>query len=405
MKLPTSHLLFPVLLVLALAAAPGRADESRFAQCLSDLRAQATSAGFSADLLERTLGTARYEQRIIDLDRRQPEFTDTAANYLNRRVTDQRIAQGRELLQRQQRLLQRIARDYGVAPQYLLAFWGLESNFGGNFGGIPVLNSLTTLACDERRSRYFTAELINALRIVDRGDVDASGMVGSWAGAMGHTQFMPSAYLNYAVDGNGDGRIDLWGSVPDALASTGNFLRSLGWQEGVRWGREVRLPDSFSYAQAGLDQPQSIQEWRRLGITDADGRTLPQADIEAALIVPAGHRGPAFLVYDNFRVIMRWNRSELYALSVGLLADRIAGSGGLRTPLPTDAPRLHREQVLELQTKLGDLGFDAGTPDGVLGPATRRAIQAFQDSRGLVADGHPDAALLTAVGVTLRHTD
>jgi membrane-bound lytic murein transglycosylase B len=385
--------------MLAFDAAPAHADESRFPQCLSGLQAQAANAGLSAALLERTLGAARYEQQVIDLDRRQPEFTDTAANYLNRRVTDQRIAQGRELLQRHQRLLQRMARNHGVAPQYLLAFWGLESNFGGNFGGIPVLNSLATLACDERRSTYFTAELINALRILERGDIDATGMVGSWAGAMGHTQFMPSAYLQHAVDGDGDGRIDLWGSVPDALASAGNFLQSLGWQEGVRWGREVRLPQAFPYEQAGLERGRPIQEWRDLGITDVDGRALPQVDIEAALIIPAGHRGPAFLVYDNFRVIMRWNRSELYALSVGLLADRIAGAGGLRTAPPADAPRLHREQVLELQTKLGESGFDAGTPDGVLGPATRRAIQAFQHSRGMVADGHPDVDLLKAVGI------
>jgi len=399
MKLPTLHLLLPVLLILALAAAPARADERRFAQCLDGLRVQAANAGFSAALLESTLATARYEQRVIDLDRRQPEFTDTAANYLNRRVTDQRTAQGRELLQRHQRLLQRMARDHGVAPQYLLAFWGLESNFGTTFGSIPVLNSLATLACDERRSGYFTAELINALRILERGDIDVTGMVGSWAGAMGHTQFMPSAYLQHAVDGDGDSRIDLWGSVPDALASAGNFLQSLGWQEGMRWGREVRLPEAFPYEHAGLERRRSLQEWRRLGITDVDGRALPEVDIEAALIIPAGHRGPAFLAYDNFRVIMRWNRSELYALSVGLLADRIAGASGLRAPLPADAPRLHREQVLELQTKLGESGFDAGTPDGVLGPATRRAIQAFQHSRGMVADGHPDVGLLKAVGI------
>ena len=285
MKLPTGHQLWLVLVVLAFVK-PVHAAEKRFAQCLNDLHAQAANAGLSATLLERTLGTARYEQRVIDLDRRQPEFTDTAANYLNRRVTDQRIAQGRELLQSHQRLLQRIARDYGVASQYLLAFWGLESNFGGNFGGIPVLNSLATLACDERRSSYFTAELINALHIVDRGDVEPAGMVGSWAGAMGHTQFMPSAYLQHAVNGDGDSRIDLWGSVPDALASAGNFLQSLGWQEGVRWGREIRLPEGFPYEQAGLDRPRPLQEWHRLEISDVDGRALPQVDIEAALIIP-----------------------------------------------------------------------------------------------------------------------
>ncbi|PZN31144.1 MAG: lytic murein transglycosylase [Proteobacteria bacterium] len=399
-SLPYVRILAGLPALLALLAPPGaRADEARFTQCLGELQAKASQEGFSATLLERTLATARYEPRVIDLDRRQPEFTETAAGYLDRRVTAARIEQGRAMLRQHRPLLQRLAAEYGVQPHYLLAFWGLESNYGGNYGNMPVLNALATLACDPRRSDYFTAELFQALRILDRGDVQAAQMVGSWAGAMGHTQFMPSAYLLHAVDGDGDGRVDLWGSVPDALASAANYLKSLGWQPGVRWGREVRLPKDFSYEHSGLDRPKPLAQWHRLGVRDSAGGVLPQAELTAALLVPAGHRGPAFLVYDNFRVIMRWNRSELYALSVGLLADRIAGAAGLRRPLPADLPRLHRDQVLTLQTRLGELGFDAGTPDGVLGPATRRAISEFQRSRGLIADGQPDAALLEALGV------
>ena len=378
---------------------PAAADEATFAPCLQGLQARASREGIAQSIVEDALAKAQYEQRVIDADRRQPEFTETLANYLNRRITNDRIERGRELLRKHRSLLQRVAREHGVQPQYLLAFWGLETNFGKNVGSIPVLSSLATLACDERRTDYFTTELLNALRILNRGDIDAPSMVGSWAGAMGQTQFMPSAYLKHGVDGDGDRRIDLWHSVPDALTSAGGFLQSLGWQEGVRWGREVQLPKEFAFEQAGLDQARALKEWRELGVKDANGHALPRQDLEASLLVPAGHRGPAFLVYENFHVIMRWNRSELYALAVGLLAERIAGAPELRNPPPADAVRLHREQVLALQAKLAELGFDAGNPDGVLGPGTRKAIRAFQQSRKLVADGYPDAEVLAALGV------
>jgi membrane-bound lytic murein transglycosylase B len=394
MRLPLSSL----AILAALASAPALGDEGRFPECLAQLQAQASQQGIPAELVARTLAQARYEPRSIELDRRQPEFTETLASYLDRRITPQRIEQGQQLLREQRRLLQRVARDYGVQPQYLLAFWGLETNYGKILGAIPVLDSLATLACDERRSAYFTGELMDALRVLGRG-IDVQSLVGSWAGAMGNTQFMPSAYLRHAVDADGDGRADIWRSVPDSLASAAAYLKSLGWQSGERWGREVRLPKGFAFELAGLDQTRAISEWRNLGLKDSAGRALAKAEMQASLLVPAGQRGPAFLVYENFRIIMRWNRAESYALSVALLADRIAGSPGLHKPPPADAPRFSREQIVSLQSKLSELGLYSGAVDGIFGSGTRKSIQLWQQSRGLVADGFPDDSVFEALGI------
>jgi membrane-bound lytic murein transglycosylase B len=375
------------------------ADSERFATCKQELALRASEAGISKQAIDAALSSLQFEQRVLDLDRRQPEFTDTLANYLSSRVTSARIEEGRKLMRVHRRILQRAADRFGVQPQYLLAFWGLETNFGSNLGKIPTLSSLGTLACDERRSEFFTAEFLEALRLLERGHVEQSAMIGSWAGAMGHTQFMPSTYVRYALDGDGDGRIDLWRSVPDAMLSAANFLNSLGWQRNVRWGREVKLPQQFDYSLAGLDHTRPVAEWRDAGITDAKGKQLPASDIDAALIVPSGHRGPAFLVYENFRVIMGWNRSQYYALSVGLLADAIAGAPGLMKTPPADLPRLKRDQVLALQAALSAKGHDAGEHDGVLGPATRTAVQALQKAEGMIADGQVDTELLKKLGV------
>lgn len=264
---------------------------------------------------------------------------------------------------------------------------------------MPVVGSLATLACDPRRSEYFTGELIAALRILEEGAIKPDQMEGSWAGAMGHVQFMPSAFLRHAVDYDGDNRRDLWNSVPDAMASAANFLQDLGWESGSRWGREVRLPEGFAYLEAGLNNHKLLREWHKLGVRQADGKPLPQADLKAALLVPAGHEGPAFLVYDNFNVIMRWNRSEFYAIAVGHLADRIIGAGKLVQSPPTDAPRLRRDQVISLQEKLQATGINLDEADGIFGPATRRALGEFQQMQGLIADGFPDAKILQLLGV------
>jgi membrane-bound lytic murein transglycosylase B len=334
---------------------------------------------------------------VLELDRKQPEFTLPFTEYYNRRVTPERVARGRKLLAEHAAILRGVERDFGIPAQYLVAFWGLETNFGSYFGDTPVPDSLTTLACDARRSAFFTAELMQALRIIDAGDIPAERMKGSWAGAMGHMQFMPSIFQRYAVDADGDGRRDLWGSIHDAKASAANFLRASGWERGLRWGREVRLPRRFDYALAGREQKRPLSEWAKLGVTDTSGRALPRLDIPAALLVPSGHAGPAFLTYRNFDVIMRWNRSEFYALSVGRLADEIAGAGPLSRPPPADAIRISRDRVLQLQDDLTALGFDVGKADGIVGPATRRAVGRFQQQRKMVADGHLDAATLEAV--------
>lgn len=378
------------------------AGQPPFRQCVTALQQQALERGISAAVVEQVLGEVNHVARVIQLDRQQPEFNESFAAYLNRRVTADRVARGRELLRSHGPLLRRVAAQSGVPAQYLLAFWGLETNFGSYFGNMPVLDSLATLACDPRRSQYFTGELLAALQIVDSNEISVQQLRGSWAGAFGHMQFMPSVFLRHAVDGDGDGRRDLWGSLEDAMASAGSFLTALGWQRGLRWGREVRLPEGFPYQLSGIGKPQPLAAWRRLGITDADGGALEAADIEAALLVPAGRHGPAFLIYANFHTVMGWNRSEFYAMSVGHLADRIAGGGRLRRPPPEDIPQLPRQLVQVLQQRLAQKGLDAGPADGILGPATREAIRLFQYHRGMIADGYPSQPVLRALDLPVE---
>ena len=383
-------------LVLLLSAGAALADGD-FAACVARLQTAARAEGISERVVDEVLGKVTQQERVLELDRKQPEFTLPFTEYYNRRVTPERVARGRRLLAEHAAMLRDIERDFGVPDHYLVAFWGLETNFGSYFGDTPVPDSLTTLACDTRRSAFFTAELMAALRIVDAGDIPAERMKGSWAGAMGHVQFMPSIFQRYALDADEDGRRDLWGSIHDAMASAANFLRASGWERGLRWGREVRLPRGFDYSLAGPHGKRPLSEWVELGVTDAAGRALPRLTIPAALLVPSGHAGPAFLTYPNFDVIMRWNRSEAYALSVGRLADGIAGAGPLYRPLPADAIRISRDRVLQLQSDLAALGYDVGEPDGIVGPVTRRAVSRFQQQRNMVADGHLDAATLDAV--------
>jgi len=372
--------------------------QDAFEQCRVRLTETAIERGISSDVATRVLADVEPLERVISADRNQPEFVQDFDQYLGARVTATRVASGRALYAEYRELLDRLAASFGVPGQYLVAFWGLESNFGNIQGNVPVFDSLATLACDQRRSDMFTNELINALTIVDRGDADADEMIGSWAGAMGQTQFMPSTYLAYAVDGDGDGRVNLWSSAADALSSAASYLAGMGWESGFRWGREVLLPGEFDYSLAGRDRPRALAEWSELGIRNTDGSAVPALGIEAALVIPAGSEGPSFLIYDNFDVIMRWNRSEFFALAIGHLADRIAGAGGLVQP-PPSGERLTRDQLRSIQAALNDRGFDAGTPDGVAGSATRAAIRAFQASLGIVADGFADLDLLRDLGI------
>ncbi len=388
------------LIALVVLAAPmsvtASLDQPAFQACLEDLRTQAVDQGIDRGTVDAAFAGLELQERVLELDRSQPEFLQTFGQYLGTRVTDSRVERGRELLREHAALLEQIHATYGVQPHYLVALWGLETNFGSYFGTMPVLDSLATLACDQRRSDYFTGELVEALRILDAGHIDQDSMRGSWAGAMGHTQFMPSTFTRYAVDGSGNGRIDLWNDLEDVFASSANYLARIGWRDGERWGREVRIPDGFDWSQADGRERRSVRAWADKGVRAADGTPLPDSDIEAALIVPAGHQGPAFLVYNNFRQIMRWNTSTSYALAVGHLADRIAGMGTLHTQ-PPDETALRREEVKEMQQRLNALGFDSGRPDGIAGRMTRSALREFQLSRDLPADGHPNQAMLQAL--------
>ncbi|AZT85373.1 lytic murein transglycosylase [Marinobacter sp. NP-4(2019)] len=389
-----------ILAIFSLPAYSNTNPGDNFQACLTRLKAHAIDAGVAETTATKVLAQVEHLDRVIELDRRQPEFTTTFANYLNRRVNDDRISTGRSLLLEHRELLADVTRETGVPAPYLLAFWGLETNFGTYFGKMSVPSSLATLACDPRRSRFFTEQLTAALQIIDEGAIPAEQMEGSWAGAMGHVQFMPTVFLKHAVDADGDGKRDLWNSLPDAMMSAGKFLQDLGWDSDYRWGREVILPDGFNYELAD-GRRLTLDEWNALGVTDAFGDPLADEPIKAALVVPSGHRGPAFLAYRNFNVIMGWNRSEFYAIAVGHLADRIAGAGNLQNPPPEDQPNLSRADILALQQALNDKGFDSGEPDGIMGPATRSAIRSFQASHGMVADGYPGEPVFSRLELDL----
>lgn len=372
-------------------------SEAQFAACLTDLAVQARELGLPDQVVEEVIPGLQVQNRVVRLDRSQPEFVQTFGQYLAIRVTDTRIERGREQLSQNATLLQLLHETYGVPGQYLMAFWGLESNFGGYLGNLPTLDSLATLACDQRRSAFFTGEFLTALELMVRERFTPEQMQGSWAGAVGHTQFLPSNYMRYAVDGDGDNTIDLWRSEADALSSAANFLEQLGWVPDLRWGREVLIPEGFDYTLAGRSHWLPLTEWRSLGIRRANGQDLAAPeDIDAALLVPAGAEGPAFLVYPNFEVIMRWNRSESYALSVGLLADAIAGLPGLVNP-PPDGDGVRYADIKNIQLALADRGFDPGPADGIWGPGSRQALSEFEQSTGRIADGFPDDEVLQAL--------
>ena len=380
-------------------AATSPATAADFDACLKTLQARARGEGIAEPIVRDVLPHLQRQPRVLELDRQQPEFSQTLAAYLNARAGERRVAQGRRLFREQRPFLAALTHRYGVPGHYLIALWGLETGYGSYLGTMPTLDSLATLACDSRRGAFFAGELWDALRLLERHGLRADDMRGSWAGAVGHTQFLPSSYLRYAVDGDGDGRIDLWRSHRDALASGAHLLQALGWRAGERWGREVMLPDDFPFEYTGHDTRRSVAQWAVLGVQSANGAPLPESELEGSILVPAGHRGPAFLAYGNFTAIMRWNQSEFYALSVGHVADRIAGGGALRNPPPTDQKPLSRTQTMALQERLLADGYLRGAVDGLLGPVTRSALSAWQRDAGLIDDGFPDAHSLQRLGI------
>lgn len=387
------------LLLTALSATTVSANDN-FAACTNELADKAKQEGVSQTIIDNVFPSLVHQDRVIELDRSQPEFVQTFPGYFSKRVTQWRTDKGKEMYAKHKDLLNTLSDKYGVPPHYLLAFWGLETNFGSYKGKMPVLDSLATLACDKRRSKYFTQEFLVAVKLMERERLSREEMIGSWAGAMGHTQFMPSAYTHYAIDGDGDGQINLWASEEDALSSAANFLANLGWEAGYRWGREVQLPSNFDFQKSGYKNRQSLSQWNELGLKKANGAALGEGDTSAYVIVPAGHEGPAFIAYQNFRVIMRWNNSEFYAIAVGVLADRIAGASGIKAALP-DLPAYSRNDIIAMQGKLNALGFDVGKPDGIIGPATREGIRNYQIANNMIADGFPGLELMTALDVPL----
>jgi len=372
--------------------------EENFSSWLEELRQEARTKGISEPTLHEALDNLEPIPRVIELDKKQPEFTQTFWRYLDARVSEKRIERGRILLETHKELFSTIEQQYGVQPRFLVAFWGLETNFGDYLGSFSVIGSLATLAYDPRRSDFFRSELLAALSIIDDGHISAPNMLGSWAGAMGQPQFMPSTFVSFAVDGNGDGRKDIWHSLPDVFASAANFLSKSGWQGDKTWGREVKIPSDFDLELTGKKVKKSLTAWQILGVRRITGQDLPNVNIEGSIILPAGHAGPAFLVYSNFHTILRWNRSDFYAIAVGHLADRIIGRRALLSARPASEQPLSRNQVEKIQELLVAHGYDPGPADGVIGSQTRQAIKEFQRSAKLPADGYPTPKLLEILG-------
>jgi membrane-bound lytic murein transglycosylase B len=311
--------------VVVIGGAEVRAESQPFSQWLDDFRRDALGHGIRQATLDAALEGVEPIPRVIELDRRQPEFTLTFQQYMERVVPPSRVEKGRRMLAENRALLDEIGRKYGIEPRFLVAFWGVETDFGRAKGGFLVVPALATLAHDGRRSTYFRGELINALKILDQGHVKPAEMVGSWAGAMGQCQFMPSSFLNFAVDHDGDGRKDLWGNKADVFASAANYLTRSGWKNDQTWGRPVRLPAGFDPALASLKVRKSLGAWQKLGVRRSDGQALPSRDLSASIVFTEGAGSPAFLAYDNFETILKWNRSIFFAVAVGSLADRIKG--------------------------------------------------------------------------------
>jgi lytic murein transglycosylase len=364
-----------------------------FVRWIDAFRAGARQAGIAEATLRAAFDDVHYLPRVVELDRAQPEFTRSVWSYLDNTVTDGRVAAGQDKLLQWRTAADAASARYGVPAEIVVAIWGMESNYGGNFGSIPTIDALATLGFEGRREDWAKGQLLAALRILQNGDIDRAQMVGSWAGAMGQTQFLPSVFLAHAVDADGDGRRDIWGSMPDVMASTAAFLAHSGWRSGQPWGAEVTLPPGFDPGRADASVKQPSPQWASEGVRRTDGAPLPDFT-DGYLLLPAGARGPAFLVGPNFRAILRYNNSTSYALAVSLLAQRIAGGPGVQASWPRDLVMLTRTQVFALQAALNQRGFDTGTPDGQAGPATRDGLRRWQRSVGLPADGYPTLEVL-----------
>ncbi len=360
---------------------------------VAGFRGRALGAGIREGTYDTAFRSAGFLPGVIEKDRNQTEFTRTLEDYLAIAASEERLTKGRAAVQTYGGVLAEVEARFGVEAPVVAAVWGLESFFGERRGTVPVISALSTLAFDGRRGAFFESQLIAALKILQNGDVSPAAMTGSWAGAMGHTQFIPTSYLAYAVDFRGDGRRDIWADDPtDALASTGAYLANSGWTRGQPWGVEVQLPDGLS-GPFGRGSTQSVGQWMAAGVRDMNGGQVPDHGA-ASVIIPAGRGGPAFMTFRNFTVITRYNNAENYVIGVGHLSDRLRGGGPVRGAFPPDANGMSIDQRQALQRGLTAAGFDTEGADGVIGAKTRAAISAYQASRGLAVTGEPSLELL-----------
>jgi len=406
-------------LMLALAALPAAAQPSAvrmsspvpdatdrtsaFTAWLDGFKAEARSKGISQGTLDAAFANTRLNQRVLELNENQPEFSRAIWDYMDGAVSSDRVSKGRTMLRKYRKSLGRAERAHGVPASVVTAIWSLESNFGQNLGGFNVIEALATLGFEGRRASFGREQLMAALKIIENGDITPGRMIGSWAGAMGQTQFIPTVFLQYAEDGNGDGKRNLWDTRADVFISTANYLAQKGWVEDAPCFDEVRLPETFDHAQADIGTEKSVREWADAGVTLWDGRSLrrrPEQNAEAlaAILLPAGHRGPAFIAYPNFKVVLAYNNAISYALAICQLSNRFSGGGSFRTAWPREEmPILSRTDRVELQTLLAQRRYDVGEADGVIGRRTREAIRGYQRAAGMKPDGFATLALLQSL--------
>ena len=395
-------LLASSLCVPALVGAAEKAETPEvYTKWLNALKEEMIERGISEKTIDLAYGENDYyhpDPEVVKIDRKQIEFVLTSTEYLNRVVNAQRVAKAREKYKQLYPLFKDMEEKYGVQINYLIAFWGMETNFGQNFGNYEVIDALTTLSYDKRRPKFFKEELFQALKIIDKWQVEPKQMEGSWAGAMGHFQFMPSTFNAYAVDYNGDGKIDIWHSFEDAIASAANYLSSMGWKPGQDWGMKVSLPWNFDYAMSGRDVKKTVKEWRKIGVKTKNNKKLELPDDEVvSIILPEGRKGAAYLIRENFRKIMNWNRSENYALAIGMLADYIKSDDKWTPAKMNPAVRVKTDDVLKIQAFINKLGWFKLDEDGMLGSKTRNAIKKVQKKANMPQDGYPDYQLLQKI--------
>lgn len=390
--------ILPILLLSAPAVTitTDQAAAASFKSCVAGIRASVVKSGVKKKTAKAALADAAYDEKVVRFSRAQPEYKTPIWDYMAFLVDDERIATGRKMMKKHGRTLKAVERAYGVDRYYIAALWGVESNFGEAQGSFFIPHALSNLICAGRRAKFWRSELVEVLKLVDRGDLRMKDLYGSWAGAFGQTQFIPSTYRRLAVDFDRDGRRDLVHSVPDALGSTANYLKRSGWRKGQAWGYEVRLPRGYK-GPSGRKNKASVASWSKRGIKKVGGGKLTGSG-SAGLIYPAGKNGPAFLVFKNFDALYSYNLAESYALAISHLADRMQGGKAFKKAWPTDDPGLSREQRLDLQRRLNKKGFNVGEPDGKVGPATRAGIRQAEASLGMKQTGRAGMKVYKALG-------